>query len=369
MGAKTWIVAQCDGDLRAALAAHPAPDDAATAAWVAGLFPDRRFGAPRGADLAFTSPPDNTVVAGCFDGLKIVISHEVALDRPSQLPAKFVAAQGTTVLHAMHSVVDWFAFAVWKEGQLQRAFSAAPDHGVIEDIGEPLAFEQPFLRGDHPAVDPADEPGGYPLPFHPLEMGEAALGALFGFQLEGLPDPRMIEPEQVRMLRFGPPGEVPAAAGPDVLRLPASRKKAALLLLGSLAFVALGVWLRAVNPWIGWLSILFFGLGIPASLFMMFSDRIYLLLDPQGFEMGSPIKTVRVAWADVEGFSMTAVQGARMIAIHYGAGYRAQRALRGAARALAGIEGGIANQYALPLDKVLLHLQDWHRRFGGGEHD
>lgn len=33
----------------------------------------------------------------------------------------------------------------------------------------------------------------YPLPFHPLELGEEALWALFGFILEGRPDPEDVD--------------------------------------------------------------------------------------------------------------------------------------------------------------------------------
>ncbi|MDG6103769.1 hypothetical protein Daura_24375 [Dactylosporangium aurantiacum] len=78
-----------------------------------------------------------------------------------------------------HSVVDWLAFAVWDDGRLVRSLSLAPDHGVIEDLGDPL----PYWRGEHP-VDPHPDP--YPLPFHPLDLGERALVELFGFYAEGL---------------------------------------------------------------------------------------------------------------------------------------------------------------------------------------
>jgi hypothetical protein len=40
-----------------------------------------------------------------------------------------------TILHAMHSVVDWLAFAVWEDNRLIRSLSLAPDGGIIEDIG------------------------------------------------------------------------------------------------------------------------------------------------------------------------------------------------------------------------------------------
>lgn len=52
---------------------------------------------------------------------------------------------------------------------------------VAEDIGDRLPFEEPFWAAAHPATEDDD----HPLPFHPLELGEAALHHLFGFVLEG----------------------------------------------------------------------------------------------------------------------------------------------------------------------------------------
>jgi len=150
----------------------------------------------------------------------------------------------------------------------------------------------------------------------------------------------------------------------DSLHFSASKKKAAFLLLGSLAFVAFGAWLRVQEPVIGWACMIFFGLGIPVALIMAFSKRIYLLLDPEGFEMGSPVKTFRIAWTEVDGFEMVSLNGTKMIAIHYNETYQAQRALRGAVRAVSGLEGAIANSYTAPLPTVLQHLQSWHARFG-----
>jgi hypothetical protein len=214
MGAKTCLVAQFDSNARRILADNPALDQAATASLVASLFPNTSFGTPRNADLSYTYVPDETVVAGCFPGLRIVVTSEVAIDRPSLLPEKYITKTGTTVLHAMHSVVDWFAFAVWEDGVLRRSLSVAPDNGVIEDVGDRLSFEMPYWEGAHPAVDPEEEPDDYPLPFHPLELGEAALREFFGFQLEGFVDPTLFEPERVSMLRFdvGSPAKAPGKA-------------------------------------------------------------------------------------------------------------------------------------------------------------
>ena len=46
-----------------------------------------------------------------------------------------------------HSVVDWCAFALWREGKLVRSTSVSPDGGVREDIGDKLPFEVPYWNG------------------------------------------------------------------------------------------------------------------------------------------------------------------------------------------------------------------------------
>jgi hypothetical protein len=51
-------------------------------------------------------------------------------------------------------------------------------------------------------VDPEEDPSDYPFPFHPLDLGEAALRALFGYQLEGYVDSTLLEPESIGLLRL-----------------------------------------------------------------------------------------------------------------------------------------------------------------------
>jgi len=105
----------------------------------------------------------------------------------------------------MHSVVDWLCFAVWEDGRLVRSLSVSPDSDVQENMGDPFDFELPYWAGEHPVEHlrgwPNQEP--YPLPFHPLELGEVALRALFGFVVEGRHDPDDIDTFAVPMYGFG----------------------------------------------------------------------------------------------------------------------------------------------------------------------
>lgn len=188
MGAKTAMLVYADGDVATGLTGAADFADEASAAELLGLlWPPARI-RPDGeepwdlGDAVF--PPEGRACALSTPEVDVLCDQALMLDRPSQLPAHLVdASMGRTLyLHAMHSVVDWFAFAVWRDGALVRSLSLSPDDGVLEDTGERLAFEQPFWAGEHPAG------GDYALPFHPLELGEHALREFFGFNIEGADD-------------------------------------------------------------------------------------------------------------------------------------------------------------------------------------
>lgn len=149
---------------------------------------------------------------------------------------------------------------------------------------------------------------------------------------------------------------------PASLALTSRRARALWLLLGSSAFVALGAWMLDDKPLLGWAAIAFFGLGVLLGAALLFRPGLVRLeLDDDGFAMASPVRVVRVPWAGVEGFSIVR-KPARMIAIHYRADYQGQAAERAFARERTGIEGGIPDLYAKPLDELLPLLDAYLQR-------
>ena len=151
-------------------------------------------------------PPDDITYAMVRPGLELLCDKRLVVDRPSELAEHLLTAGADRriVMHGMHSVVDWLCFAVWEDGELVRSLSVSPDSGIVENIGEPCAFELPFWAGEHP-VEPVpgwSNQGLYPLPFHPLDLGEQALRALFGFVIEGRPRPDDIDAGAIPMLGF-----------------------------------------------------------------------------------------------------------------------------------------------------------------------
>jgi hypothetical protein len=207
MGAKTWMLVGTPASARDAFRAQPALDHEATMGLAKRLFPKEQFDVLGAGDLGCTCPPDDELHIGSFPGVTVVSASEFGIDYPSQLDQRFLSAMDsrTIYLHAMHSVVDWFAFGVWREGKLERSLSLSPESGVMEDIGPRYSFELPYWSGEHPAVDPEEEENdedAYPFPFHPLDLGEAALKEFFGYQLEGLIDDTLLQPESIELVRL-----------------------------------------------------------------------------------------------------------------------------------------------------------------------
>lgn len=208
MGVQSWMLAFCDEDPRVVLRGEVRLDRDAARAAAQLLYPGRTLTPIADGTVGDDANPDDDVVyVGVFGTLTLACTSLAALDHPAQLSAAVLGALPAkrVYLHAVHSVVDWFAYAVWAQGRLQRALSLAPDHGILDDEGVRLPFEEPYWAGLHPAVDPgdidpADEP--YAFPFHPLELAEAARHELFGFVFEGLPASEDADPFEIPLAGF-----------------------------------------------------------------------------------------------------------------------------------------------------------------------
>jgi hypothetical protein len=206
MGAKTWMLVYSDDDIRQILFGQPTLDRTKTEQFVKSAFPKHKLASIEDSTLAYTCPRRNVLIAGCYLGVTFLAAEEFGIDYPSKLDPRFIGLIGSknTYLFAMHSVVDFFAFAIWETGVLKRSLSASPDSGIMEDIGEKLPFEVPFWNGKHPAVDPEEEgeESEYPLKFHPLDFGEATLSNLVGFSMEGPLPTDVVDADQFPLMSF-----------------------------------------------------------------------------------------------------------------------------------------------------------------------
>lgn len=208
MGAKTGLLVYADGDVPGLLRQVGAAGLDRTVAMMRRLYPGREIEQCQGSNLwDGVYPPKGTAYAASRPGVEVIGDQGVMIDSPSRLPEHLVAASvgRRLVLHAMHSVVDRLAFAVWEDGRLVRSLSLSPDSGIIENIGEPLPFELSYWAGDRPAdivPRPGEEEEPYALPFHPLDLGEEALRALCGFIQEGRPEPDDVDAGAIELHGF-----------------------------------------------------------------------------------------------------------------------------------------------------------------------
>lgn len=204
MGAKTWMIVYSNGDIPSLWQEKPIPKNDSAANILDSLFPNKKFQAIEKGNLAFTNPGSGRVQIADMGKFLIVATKKVALDHPSKISQHFVDYSNFSHVYvfAMHSVVDWFAFAIWKNKKLVRSLSLSPDSGVMEDIGEPLPFELDFWSGKHSLKETDEGEDQYPLPFHPLDFGEAALLELMGYQYEGYPELSKVDPETIETLVF-----------------------------------------------------------------------------------------------------------------------------------------------------------------------
>jgi hypothetical protein len=200
MGANSAMLVYVDSSALDVLRSYPILDKPATRALAERLFPDATI-EEIGDELLVdaVNPPDDLAYIGCFPNLDLVCSWRLMPDRPSKVEQFLLAATDRRVVQllAVHGDADWCTYGVWQDGELTRGLSVCPDPGVIEDIGEHLSFERPFWAGEHPAEDE-----GYTLPFHPLELGEAALRTLFGIVLDGGENLDDVDPELIPVVGY-----------------------------------------------------------------------------------------------------------------------------------------------------------------------
>jgi len=218
LGAKSALMIYGHGSPAELLRSPPPPDEGKTAALVAATRAGPARAVGHGGTLSDEIyPAEGIVCAGSFPGIDVLCDRDVMTGRPSQLPGRLLApgAGRRMILHAMHSATDWLGYAVWQDGILLRSLSLSPDSGITEDIGAPLPFEASFWAGEHPVARSRQFPGRppYPLPFHPLELGDAALLALAGFAVEGRPADDLIDPWAVRLISYQVTPASPVTSG------------------------------------------------------------------------------------------------------------------------------------------------------------
>ena len=147
---------------------------------------------------------------------------------------------------------------------------------------------------------------------------------------------------------------------------PASRRKMLMLLVVSLAFVAIGI-VMLRNPaerLMAGLCTGFFGLGAVVALINMHPRASCLTLSEQGFEFSSLFRRHFVAWSDVTDFVPIRMNGNAMVGFFYGASRKNAPALRHVSSFIAGIEAALPDTYGHSNIELAKLLNELRARYG-----
>ena len=140
------------------------------------------------------------------------------------------------------------------------------------------------------------------------------------------------------------------------------------MLLGSTAFVVFGVVMVADGNGMGWWGIIFFGLCLLVSLYMLTPNAVRLQIDKHGVEMKSLFKPMKLGWGDVNGFYVghirTGLSKTKVICIEFSESYGKLRVGRQLSSALTGMEGALPNHFNRSAEEVCELLNESKRRWG-----
>ncbi|HSS46486.1 MAG TPA: STM3941 family protein, partial [Burkholderiales bacterium] len=96
----------------------------------------------------------------------------------------------------------------------------------------------------------------------------------------------------------------------------------AILLAGSLAFVAAGAWLVSEKPLIGYLCVILFGLCALVFAVQLHPDSSYLTLSSEGFTFCALFRRTFVPWSQAGEFVVVNVRNHKMVGWNYAPEYQ-----------------------------------------------
>jgi hypothetical protein len=140
-----------------------------------------------------------------------------------------------------------------------------------------------------------------------------------------------------------------------------SRVKTIFLFLGSLMFVAGGVFIVVavkgqLLPGLG--SICFFGMCLAVSIAQFNPKAAYLLVEPDGFTFCAMFRPQKVFWRDVDHFEVTRIVLNKMVVWNYPAENTPHMKGRAISKSIAGYEAGLPDTYGFKAEELCALLNE-----------
>jgi hypothetical protein len=147
------------------------------------------------------------------------------------------------------------------------------------------------------------------------------------------------------------------------LRFSASRTKWTRLLGLSIVFVAGGAWLIPQNPFMGYASIVLFGLATVVAGLNLLPNSSFLLVEVSGFTFASLFRRHFVPWSEVERFVPAHIHMKAMVGWNFTSDYGKARRLRTVNTALAGAEAALPDTYGESAAELIALLESCRVRY------
>jgi len=151
----------------------------------------------------------------------------------------------------------------------------------------------------------------------------------------------------------------------ETVRCAPSSKKIFLLLLGSLAFVIIGIGAIFDGDKIGWLCVGFFGLCFLVAAMQLLPGCSYLILSPEGFEYCSLYRKFSYNWHEIRELGVTNISGNEMVCINFSDDYDNAKLGRKISTGLTGVEGSLPDTYgfsAFELAEIMQVYKDYNEQ-------
>ena len=147
-----------------------------------------------------------------------------------------------------------------------------------------------------------------------------------------------------------------------------------LLMAGSAAFVAAGIWIigkpgTPFDRFMGWSGLVFFGLCFLVAVIQILPGASFLRLEAEGFTVCSMWRTTFYRWSDIESFGVAEFTIAapvptrhRMVGFNFSPSYpRAAKSpgLKRFNRSLTGYEAALPDNYGWKHDMLAARLNQW----------
>jgi hypothetical protein len=147
--------------------------------------------------------------------------------------------------------------------------------------------------------------------------------------------------------------------GPVTLR--ASLKRWGLMFAGCALFAVGGAWMIGSGQVMGWLGLVFFGIGTLIAALAMSPGASALTLDGTGFEITSLYRRSRTRWQDATDFTAARIPPARLRFVVYNNAQTGRR-LAKINTFIAGRNASLPDTYRLSPDDLAQLMTQWRER-------